>query len=569
MSSATLPRRYIPHSNTPPTDIKPVKHRIHEALAENVLRVHRHPSTSPKVYHGSAGEIIMDMRTFGILPSKNFPNTATSSLIADPFHEPRDGSHVAYLETSVGPATLVLVRQLRLRQSPESTANKHARRGKLDGELLDEVELSETWRGAIDLLHSAQEVAVSEALDDDGCEVLYGRAGLLYALLVLKSELAVTLSYLEQTRKTKDKIVRDVEKLCSHENLKELVDDIIKRGEFGAQRYAEELEESEKANAPPLIWKWHEARYLGAAHGVVGILHPILYAPSDIIKPHWDKILATVQWLLAVQDPLGNWPTKAGRHMPVIPGGSATHAESKHVAIDEEHDDSLVQWCHGASGFLMFFSVLLRRASLSPSACPLPPSLRESIVAAVTRAGELVYTRGLLRKGVGLCHGVGGSVYALLAVSDALDSFSSPNGPSSRHANGASPHSHGFSGLARSMTRSPPLPADLDEQHAHWFRSALHLADLATGWRVLMQEGKMEIPEHAYSLYGGVAGMVCAWAEVYTRLTGHAKEGIAHGNGHVPGDAGAGAGAGEAHSHVHAPQRRGGMPGFDDLAMFE
>ena len=61
----------------------------------------------------------MDMRTFGILPSKTFPNTPTSSLIADPFHEPHHGSHVAYLETSVGPATLVLVRQLRLRQSPD------------------------------------------------------------------------------------------------------------------------------------------------------------------------------------------------------------------------------------------------------------------------------------------------------------------------------------------------------------------------------------------------------------------------------------------------------------------
>ena len=81
--------------------------------------------------------------------------------------------------------------------------------------------------------------------------------------------------------------------------------------------------------------------------------------------------------------------------------------------------------------------------------------------------------------------------------------------------------------------------------------------------KVLMQEGKMEIPEHAYSLYGCVAGMVCAWAEVYTRLTGHAKDGIAHGNGHAPGDGGAGAG------DAHPPQRRGGMPGDDDLAMFE
>ena len=27
---------------------------------------------------------------------------------------------------------------------------------------------------------------------------------------------------------------------------------------------------------PPLMWQWHESEYLGAAHGVAGILHLIL-----------------------------------------------------------------------------------------------------------------------------------------------------------------------------------------------------------------------------------------------------------------------------------------------------
>ena len=30
----------------------------------------------------------------------------------------------------------------------------------------------------------------------------------------------------------------------------------------------DELEESEKEKAPPLMWKWKGSRYLGAAHGV-------------------------------------------------------------------------------------------------------------------------------------------------------------------------------------------------------------------------------------------------------------------------------------------------------------
>ncbi|PIL27270.1 hypothetical protein GSI_10417 [Ganoderma sinense ZZ0214-1] len=546
MASTTLPSRYIPHNNTPPTDIKAVKHRIHEALAENVVRAHRHPSTNPKVYHGSAGEIIMDMRTFSILPAKTFPNNPTSSLIADPFHEPHHGSHVAYLETSVGPATLVLVRQLRLRQAPDSSAAKHARRGKLDGDLLDEVELSESWRGAMELISGAQETALSEPVDDDGCEVLYGRAGLLYALLLLRSELVVTLSYLAQVGKGKDRVVRDTEALCGDGSLKELVDDIIQRGELGAQRYAGELEEGEKARAPPLMWKWHGSRYLA------GILHMIIHAPPQIIAPHWDKVLRTVEWLLTIQDPLGNWPSKARPNMPLSSSGAATSPiDAEHA---DENDDALVQWCHGAPGFLMFFSALLRRSTLSSSICPLPPQLRSTIVTATTRGGELVYTRGLLRKGVGLCHGVGGNVYALLSVSDMLDSIPAPGSQSGVARTPSTRSHHGFP-LPGGISRSPPLP-DLGGENAYWLRHTLHLADLATAWRAMMQDGRMEIPEHAYSLYGGVAGMVCAWAEVWTRLTS-SKDGIAHGNGH-----GDGAGNGVV-------PRRGGMPGYDDLAMLE
>jgi hypothetical protein len=39
-----------------------------------------------------------------------------------------------------------------------------------------------------------------------------------------------------------------------------------------------------------------------------------------------------------------------------------------------------------------------------------------SYLAAALRAGELVWQRGLLRKGPGLCHGVSGNAYALLRL---------------------------------------------------------------------------------------------------------------------------------------------------------
>lgn len=50
----------------------------------------------------------------------------------------------------------------------------------------------------------------------------------------------------------------------------------------------------------------------------------------------------------------------------------------------------------------------------------------QKIVLSIQRGASLVYRHGLLRKGVGLCHGVGGSVFALLAVSDAFHHLLNP-----------------------------------------------------------------------------------------------------------------------------------------------
>ena len=128
----------------------------------------------------------------------------------------------------------------------------------------------------------------------------------------------------------------------------------------------------------------------------------LLHAPPSVVGPHWDKVLATLEWLLAVQDPLGNWPAAAGRHMPLVPGGAAAHDASKRLGVDEELADAPLQWCHGAPGVLMLLATLLRRAAAAPSAFPLAPERRAAVVAAAARAGGFVYARGLVRKGVGL-----------------------------------------------------------------------------------------------------------------------------------------------------------------------
>lgn len=63
----------------------------------------------------------------------------------------------------------------------------------------------------------------------------------------------------------------------------------------------------------------------------------LLYAPSDVIAPHWDALLDTAEWLLSIQQPSGNWPHKASRHMQ-----------------DSAEDDQLVQCVDDSSTGLVF-----------------------------------------------------------------------------------------------------------------------------------------------------------------------------------------------------------------------
>ena len=99
---------------------------------------------------------------------------------------------------------------------------------------------------------------------------------------------------------------------------------------------------------------------------------------------------------------------------------------------------------------------------------------------AIRSGATLIYKCGLLRKGVGLCHGIAGSVYALLSASVVLDTSESSN--------------------------------------RQFFIQAVHLAHLATFHRRMTRSKEMRLPDHPWSIYEGLAGMCCAWAEVLHHL---------------------------------------------------
>lgn len=158
-----------------------------------------------------------------------------------PLDPPQSGSRASFLETSVGTATLILAQHLR--KAADATAAKA--------------------KDAAALLEDAVRIALDEEFDDDGCEVLYGRAGLLYSLLFLRART----KSLRGTDRAPDSPMTTLNRLTSSQTIHPLVDDIVARGKHGTKAYADELQDQERQLVPSLMWSWHGKRYLGAAHG--------------------------------------------------------------------------------------------------------------------------------------------------------------------------------------------------------------------------------------------------------------------------------------------------------------
>jgi hypothetical protein len=128
------------------------------------------------------------------------------------------------------------------------------------------------------------------------------------------------------------------------------------------------------------MWRFFGKAYLGAAHGVAGILTELLHHPQLLETPMSryigtqeegseatvkDWIWQTVQWLIPFLHP--NFPS----------------------SLDSMRED-LVQWCHGATGAVVLFAKVLE--VFGPD-----PTIQEALVV----LGDVVWEKGLLTKGVG------------------------------------------------------------------------------------------------------------------------------------------------------------------------
>lgn len=171
-------------------------------------------------------------------------------------------------------------------------------------------------------------------------EIPYGRAGALYLLRMVKHYLPQYAMILESPmRRLEQKIL--------------------------------ETDDDGRGN-----WEWHGKRYFGAAHGDIGIVTQLVLS-NPLLAPQLSTRLAK---LIELQMSDGNWPSSAR-------------------SLKEGRSASLVQWCHGAPGFI--YSLLSLR--------PHFPQLHEQIDEAVKKGQDLVWRHGLLVKEPSLCHGIFGN----------------------------------------------------------------------------------------------------------------------------------------------------------------
>ncbi|KAI9583955.1 lanC-like protein 3 homolog [Glossina fuscipes] len=149
---------------------------------------------------------------------------------------------------------------------------------------------------------------------------------------------------------------------------------------------------AEQIKAPlPLLYQWRGREYLGAAHGLCAILHMLLESPwfrtDPISAPSAEltDIKKSVDYFLALQDDEGNFPVAL-------------------ETLESDRETRLVHWCHGAPGAVY----LLAKAYLIFK--------EDKYIQALRRSSDLVWNKGFLRKGPGICHGVAGNGYVFLLL---------------------------------------------------------------------------------------------------------------------------------------------------------
>jgi hypothetical protein len=199
-----------------------------------------------------------------------------------------------------------------------------------------------------------RDAALLKSESGGSCEWLYGRAGTLYLLRMVQHFVPDCADILGSTIGDLAKAIMEI------------------RARDGA-------------------WKWHGKEYLGAVHGVIGTVTQLMLSCNSIALKREGEIQeqmlqpleAILKSLLKKQRDDGNWPSREYSSM---------------------ERDELVQFCHGAPGFVVSFQALKDRHLFLEI---------QGLDEAVAKARKAIWERGRLKKEPCLCHGITGNALAL------------------------------------------------------------------------------------------------------------------------------------------------------------
>jgi len=220
----------------------------------------------------------------------------------------------------------------------------------------------------------------ANSLASSECEVLYGRCGYLFSLLYLRHKLKDDTIGREESRK--------------------IVKAVIAKGVKAARKMKD-------SRLPHLYYEWYDKCYLGAAHGICGILKVLLHFRAEVEKEEGKEGMETLRKallaLLELKFETYNMPSSLGSTR-----------------------DKLVHWCHGATGYvslcLLASQVFCggdKKGSSNGKDAKDEASSSDSdtFMRHAKMFGHVIWKRGILaKKGLGLCHGTPGNGMALLSL---------------------------------------------------------------------------------------------------------------------------------------------------------
>ncbi|OKL58824.1 hypothetical protein UA08_05620 [Talaromyces atroroseus] len=304
-----------------------------------------------------------------------------------------------------------------------------------------------------------------------GDEVLFGRAGLLWAILTIEKHCL--------TEKTRQLVLVHLEPAL--ECVPKLVDAIISAGKQGSQDFVKLYGAKD---AMPLMYQWMEGYYaLGAVHGTTGILTMLL--SSHLNDDQLELVAETVTGLCRVC-------IEHEGHFPMcIPERPAAPLKTS----------PFVQLCHGPPGLLILLNTVYQNTSL------LERFWRPEWELALRLGTEKIWQEGLLSKGASFCHGHTGNAWPLLYLHNIYEYNVGYQQQAKQRGIAA------LEDKSELLKGSAPLDSDFFLSRALPFMMVARESPPYSQEVDIKTSFDFRAPDRPYSFGEGLTGQVCAWAE--------------------------------------------------------